>query len=173
MIIQEYQGKRPRIGERVFIAENAVLIGDVEISDDASVWYGAVLRGDKGRIVIGRGANVQDNSVIHTNPANSTFIGEDVTVGHGALLEGCTIGNGVVIGMGAIILPDVVVGENAMIGAGSLLTSGMRIPARTLAAGSPASVRKQLSGESLRAVEVSARSYRDLKDGYLAGRSDD
>lgn len=168
MIIQEYNGKSPRIGERVFIATNAVVIGDVEIGDDASIWFGAVLRGDKGRIVIGRGANIQDNSVLHANSANSTLIGEDVTVGHGALLEGCTIGSGAVIGMGAIILPDVVIEEQAMIGAGSLLTPGTRIPARTLAVGSPATVRKQLSGESLRAVTVSAKSYRDLKDRYLA-----
>src|SRR5262245_63116393 len=90
-MIIEYEGKRPRIGQDVFIAPTAVVIGDVEIGDGASVWYGVVLRGDEGRIVIGRGSNVQDNAVIHTTTEIPTILKEDVTIGHGALLEGCTV----------------------------------------------------------------------------------
>ncbi len=167
-MIYEYQGKRPRIGQRVFIAPTASVIGDVELGDDVSVWFGAVLRGDKGRIVVGRGANIQDNAVLHANPSHSTFIGEEVTIGHGALLEGCVIEPGAVIGMGAVILPEVLVGEQAMVAAGSVLTPGTRISTRTLAAGSPAQMKKELSGAALRSVEVSAKSYLALKDEYLA-----
>ena len=166
-MIHEYKGRRPIIGQRVFIAPNASVIGDVEIGDDASIWFGAVLRGDKGRIVIGRGSNIQDNAVLHANPSHSTFVGDEVTIGHGALLEGCIIENGAVIGMGAVILPEVLVGEQAMIAAGSVLTSETRVPARTLAAGAPAQVKKDLSGAALRSVEVSASSYRELKNHYL------
>ena len=111
-MIIEYDGKRPRIGKDVFIAPTAIVIGDVELGDGASVWYGVVLRGDEGRIVIGRGSNVQDNAVIHTTPELPTIIKEDVTIGHGALLEGCVIENGAVVGMGAIVLHAAVVGED-------------------------------------------------------------
>src|SRR4029434_2538759 len=130
-MIVEYEGKHPRIGQDVFIAPTAVIIGDVEIGDGASVWYGVVLRGDEGRIFIGRGSNVQDNSVIHTTPEIPTIIKEDVTIGHGALLEGCTIENGGVGGMGSIVLHQAVVGEQAMTAAGSVLTPGTVIPPRT------------------------------------------
>ncbi len=171
-MIFEYQGKSPRIGKDVFIAPTAVVIGDVEIGDGASVWYGVVLRGDEGRIVIGRGSNVQDNAVIHTTPHLPTVLQENVTIGHGALLEGCTIENGAVIGMGAIVLHQAVVGEQAMIGAGSVVTPGTTIPPRTLAAGSPATVKKELSGEALRSVEHSAKIYHELSHHYLAQRLD-
>src|SRR5262249_59580329 len=118
-MIVEYDGKRPQIGEGVFIAPTAVIIGDVEIGDGASIWYGAVLRGDEGRILIGAGSNVQDNAVIHTTAEHPTILKRDVTIGHGALLEGCTIESGAVIGMGAIVLHQAVVGEQAMIGPAS------------------------------------------------------
>src|SRR5215813_9018030 len=103
-MIVEYEGKHPRIGQDVFIAPSATIIGDVEIGDGASIWYGVVLRGDEGHIRIGRGSNVQDNSVIHTTLELPTIIKEDVTIGHGALLEGCTIESGAVVGMGSIVL---------------------------------------------------------------------
>jgi carbonic anhydrase/acetyltransferase-like protein (isoleucine patch superfamily) len=171
-MIIEYEGKYPRIGEGVFIAPTAVIIGEVEIGDGASVWYGAVLRGDEGRIVIGPGSNVQDNAVIHTTPDHPTILKRDVTVGHGALLEGCCIESGAVIGMGAIVLHQAVVGERAMIGAGSVVTPGTSIPPRSLAAGSPAVVKKELSGAALRSVERSAPVYRELSQQYLTQRLD-
>ncbi len=171
-MIVEYDGKRPRIGKDVFIAPTAVVIGDVEIGDGASVWYGVVLRGDEGRIVIGRGSNVQDNAVIHTTPHLPTILKENVTIGHGALLEGCTIEAGAVVGMGAIVLHQAVVGAEAMIGAGSVVTPGTVIPPRTLAAGSPAVVKKELSGAALRSVEHSVKAYHELTRHYLAQRLD-
>jgi len=172
-MIFEYKGKRPRIGQNVFIAPTATIIGDVEIGDGASIWYGVVLRGDEGRIVIGRGSNVQDNSVIHTTPEIPTIIKEDVTIGHGALLEGCTIENGAVVGMGSIVLHQAVVGEQAMTAAGSVVTPGTIIPPRMLAAGSPAVVKKELSGAALRSVEHSAEAYHHLNEQYRAQHLDD
>src|SRR5215510_12842921 len=166
-MIVEYEGKHPRIGQDVFIAPTAVIIGDVEIGDSASVWYGVVLRGDEGRIVIGRGSNVQDNAVIHTTTEIPTILKENATIGHGALLEGCTIENGAVIGMGAIVLHAAVVGEQAMVAAGGVVTPGTNIPARTLAAGSPAVVKKELSGGALASVERSAKVYHELSQHYL------
>jgi carbonic anhydrase/acetyltransferase-like protein (isoleucine patch superfamily) len=172
-MIIEYHGKHPRMGQDVFIAPTAVIIGDVEIGDGASVWYGAVLRGDEGRIVIGRGSNVQDNAVIHTTPKIPTILKENVTIGHGALLEGCTIEDGAVVGMGAIVLHAAVVGAQAMVAAGAVVTPGAIIPPRTLAAGSPAVIKKELSGAALASVEWSAKAYHELSAHYLKQRLDD
>jgi len=166
-MIIEYKGKRPSIGNDVFIAPTAVIIGNVEIGDRASIWYGVVLRGDEGKIVIGPGSNVQDNSVIHTTHEIPTILKENVTIGHGALLEGCTVESGAVIGMGAIILHQVVIGEEAMVAAGSVVTPGTQIPPRTLAAGTPAVVKKKLSGIALASVENNARVYQELSQSYL------
>ena len=172
-MIYEYNSKRPQIGQNVFIAPNATIIGNVTIGDGVSIWYGVVLRGDEGRIEIGRGSNVQDNSVIHTTPEIPTIIKEDVTIGHGALLEGCTIENGAVVGMGSIVLHKAVVGEQAMTAAGSIVTPGTIIPPRTLAAGSPAVVKKELSGGALRSVEHSTQAYHHLRDVYRQQHLDD
>jgi carbonic anhydrase/acetyltransferase-like protein (isoleucine patch superfamily) len=172
-MIFEYKGQRPQIGQDVFIAPTAVIIGDVEIHDHASVWYGVVLRGDEGKIVIGRGSNVQDNSVVHTTPDYPTILKENVTIGHGALLEGCTINSGAVVGMGAVVLHEAIVGEQAMVGAGSVVTPGTVIPPRTLVVGSPAMFKKELSGAALRAVEGNAQIYQELSRHYLEQRLDD
>ncbi|MBO0860254.1 MAG: gamma carbonic anhydrase family protein [Chloracidobacterium sp.] len=172
-MIIEYEGKHPRIGQNVFIAPTAVIIGEVEIGDGASVWYGAVLRGDEGRIVIGRGSNIQDNAVIHTTPEIPTIIKADVTIGHGALLEGCTVEDGAVIGMGAIALHAAVIGPQAMVAAGGVVTPGSIIPPRVLAAGSPAVVKKELSGAALASVERSAKTYHELSASYLRQGLDD
>src|SRR5262245_30237133 len=171
-MIIEYQGKHPRTGHDVFIAPTAVIIGDVEIGDGASVWYGVVLRGDEGRVVIGRGSNVQYNAVIHTTPEIPTILKENVTIGHGALLEGCTIEAGAVVGMGAIVLHAAVIGQQAMVAAGGVVTPGTIIPPRTLAAGSPAVVKKELSGAALESVNRSAKVYHELSHHYLAERLD-
>jgi carbonic anhydrase/acetyltransferase-like protein (isoleucine patch superfamily) len=171
-MIFEYEGNRPQIGKDVFIAPTAVIIGNVEIGDGSSIWYGVVLRGDEGKIIIGPGSNVQDNSVIHTTPDNPTFLEENVTIGHGALLEGCRVERGAVIGMGAIILHQAIIGEQAMVAAGSVVTPGTNIPPHMLAAGSPAVVKKELSGAALKAVEGNARIYRELSEHYLKQRLD-
>lgn len=168
-MIIEYKGKRPKIGENVFIAPTAVIIGDVTIERGASIWFGVVLRADTNSIIIGEGANIQDNAVLHTNPENGpTTIGPDVTIGHSVTMEGCTIERGCVIGMGSTVLGGAVVGEGAMVAANSLVAANASIPAGHLAAGSPAQVKKELSGGSLLAVQHSAPEYHELRDDYLA-----
>jgi carbonic anhydrase/acetyltransferase-like protein (isoleucine patch superfamily) len=166
-MIFEYEGRAPRIGKGVFIAPTAVVIGDVTIGDESSVWYGAVLRGDDGQITIGRGSNVQDNSVIHTTPEHPTTLGDNVTIGHGALLEGCSIESGAVIGMGAVVLEKARVGAQAMVAAGAVVTPATIIPSGWLAAGTPAVAKKQLSGEALRSLEISSPGYHKLARSYL------
>jgi carbonic anhydrase/acetyltransferase-like protein (isoleucine patch superfamily) len=166
-MIIEYHGKRPKIGNRVFIAPTAVIIGDVEIADGASIWFGAVLRGDEGRILIGEETNVQDNAVLHTTHDFPTILSSRVTVGHGALLEGCFVEEGAVIGMGAVVLQEAVIGSRSLIGAGSVVTRGTIIPKNSLAAGSPAVVKKEISGAALRSIERSAAIYVELSASYL------
>jgi len=135
-MIVPFRGRTPRIAASAFVAPTATVIGDVTIGEEASVWFGAVLRGDVGRIEIGARTSVQDNAVLHTTDRIATIIGDDVTIGHGAVLEGCTVERGALVGMNAVVLHDAVVGEEALIGAGSVVTDGTKIPARTLAAGS-------------------------------------
>ena len=171
-MILAYQGNTPEIGRDVYLAPTAVVIGNVELGDGASVWFGVVLRGDEGRIVIGPGTNIQDNAVLHTTPEYPTILGRDVTIGHGALLEGCTVEDGAVIGMGAILLHGVHVGAQAMVAAGSVLTPGTQVPTRTLVAGAPAQVKKPLSGAALQSVERSAWVYHELAAHYRQGSSE-
>lgn len=167
MIILEHKGKRPQIGKDVFIAPGASIIGDVVIGDGASIWFGAVIRGDFGRIRIGGGTSIQDNTVIHVMPDCETVIGENVTVAHGAVLHGCRIGRGAVIGMRSVVQDFSEIGEEAMIAAGSVLTNRMVVPARHLAAGVPAKVKKEVSGSSLMWVAGSSSSYQELARSYL------
>jgi len=165
----EYNGKRPQVAEGVFIAPNAVLIGDVIVEKGASIWFGVVLRGDNNQIIVGEGANIQDNAVLHTNDEDfPTTVGPNVTIGHSVTLEGCIVERGCVIGMGSTILGSAIIGEGAMVAANSLVSVGARIPAGHLAAGTPAQVKKELSGKSKESVEVSAREYHHLRDSYLA-----
>ncbi len=161
-----YKGHTPNIAPNAFIAPTAVIIGNVEIGEGASVWYGAVLRGDHGRIVIGRGSNVQDNATLHVPENGTTLIQENVTIGHGAVLEGCVVENGALIGMNAVILQNATIGEQAMIAAGSVVKEGTLIPPRTLAAGVPAKVMKELDGRSAQWVSVAAARYRELAQDH-------
>jgi len=167
--IIELDGVAPRIADDAYIAPTAVLIGDVEIGAGASVWFGAVLRGDDAAIRIGAGANVQDNCVIHVAEGLPTIVGADVTLGHMAMLEGCTIGDGALIGMGAIVLQRASVGERALVAAGAVVGEGMAVPAATLAAGVPARVKKPLAGASAAWVERTAGSYRRRRLRYQRG----
>ncbi|MGH9764767.1 MAG: gamma carbonic anhydrase family protein [Blastocatellia bacterium] len=166
-MILEYEGKRPRIGNNVFIAPTAVIIGDVEIGEGASIWFGAVLRGDEGSIIIGAGSNVQDNAVLHTTPWSPTRLAENVTVGHAACLEGCDIGSATVVGMGAIILEKAVIGESVMIAAGCVITPGTIVPARTLVAGVPGVVKRELDSASIEGLRFNSSSYHHLRERYL------
>ena len=168
--ILPFRGTWPRIHPTAFVAPTAVVIGNVTIEEEASIWFGAVLRGDEPEheIRIGARTSIQDNCVIHVSRRGPTLIGAEVTVGHGAILESCTVGRGALIGMNAVVLQGATVGEQALVAAGAVVPDAGEIPARHLAAGTPARVKKELQGESLRWVETSARHYVELSRDYLA-----
>jgi len=170
MILRPYEGKQPRLGSGVFVAENAAIIGDVEIGNDCSIWYGCVIRGDVHLIRIGSRTNVQDNCVFHvTTGTYPTIVAEEVTVGHGAIVHGCTVKRGALIGMGARVLDGAVVGECALVAAGAVVSERMHVPPRTLAAGVPAKIKRQLTDEEIARLDESWRHYVTLKDVYLKG----
>jgi carbonic anhydrase/acetyltransferase-like protein (isoleucine patch superfamily) len=161
-----------------FVAPTAVLIGDVEIGAESSIWFGAVLRGDHPEhgIRVGARSSIQDNCVLHVSARGPTIVGDAVTVGHGAVFESCEIRRGALIGMNAVILHDAVIGEEALVAALSVVPEGMKVPPHTLVAGAPAKVRKELTGESARWVMESADHYCELSRRYLEegiGRSID
>lgn len=157
MPLYQLGSRRPRVHPSVFVAPTASVIGDVEVGEGSSIWYGAVLRGDEDRIRIGSGTNVQDNAVIHCSEGLPTVVGNDVTVGHSALLEGCVVEDGALVGMGAILLHNSRLGAGSVLAAGSVLLEGTEIPAGTLGAGTPARVKKASS-----AGERPARVYHAL-----------
>ena len=165
----ELDGIRPRVDPTAFIAPTAVLIGDVEVGAGASVWFGAVLRGDEATITVGAGANVQDNSVVHCSHGLPTVIGVNVTIGHQATLEGCTVEEGAVVGMGCIMLQRSRLGAGSMLAAGSVLTEGREVPPGHLAAGIPAEVKKPLSGSSQRWVTGNAEVYQENARRFRRG----
>src|SRR3954470_5997878 len=165
--IVELDGVRPTIGEDVWLAPTAVLIGDVHIGDRANVWFGAVLRGDSSRIEIGAGTSVQDNAVIHCAHELPTIVGEGVVVGHSAMLEGCVVEDGAVIGMGAIVLQRARVGARSVLAAGAVVPERREIGAGMLAAGIPAAEKKRLSGSAQRWTETAAAEYQRYRERYL------
>ena len=158
----------PVVHPSVFVDESAQVIGDVEIGAESSVWMNAVLRGDVHRIRVGRRTNVQDGAVIHvmrdTHPAS---VGDDVTIGHGAIVHGCTVSDRVLVGMGAILLNGATIGEDTIIAAGSLVTERFTVPPRSLVIGSPARVRRELRDEEVRFVLESAESYVRYRLDYV------
>ncbi len=166
-MIMELNGKIPQVAAGAFVAPTASVIGDVVIEDGASIWFGAVLRGDFGRIYVGKGTSIQDNVVVHIMDDGITTIGENVTVAHGAVLHNCTVQNGAIIGLNAVLLDFCEIGEQAMVAAGSVVADNMKIPARHLAAGSPAKIKKEIDGASLMWVDSSAAFYRDMAQSYL------
>jgi len=169
-MIIEYKGKRPNISSTAFIAPTAVLIGDVSVGDEASIWWGAVLRSDENAnpIVVGARTSIQDNCVIHSGEA-PTIIGDDCTVGHGAIMEGCVIRRGAIIGMNSTLLDNSEIGEEALIAAGSVVVPHTKIPARTLAAGTPAKVKKEIAGEALHWIKMGSTTYVNLCRSYRDG----
>ena len=164
----EYRGKRPKIDPSAFIAPTATLIGDVEVGPESSIWFGAVLRGDNGPIRIGARTSIQDNCVVHVSHTGKTLIGDDVTVGHCAVMEDCDIGRFALIGSNSTLLNGCTIGEGALIAAGSVVGEGAQIPPRVVAAGAPAKVKKPLEGESAQWIEISAAEYVGLSRSYLA-----
>lgn len=167
--IRKYKGIEPKIHPSAFIAENAVIIGDVEIGADSSVWYGCVVRGDVNRIRIGSRTNVQDGTVIHVSRAQfdgPTIIGDEVTIGHGAMIHGCTIEDGALIGIGATILDGAHIGSQSFIAAGSLVTPNTVVPPKSMVMGSPAKVKRELSDEDLKDLADFWRSYVEILPDY-------
>lgn len=164
-----FAGRRPRIAESAFVAPGAVVIGDVEIGEEASVWFGAVARGDDPAhgIRIGARANVQDNAVVHVSAQGATVVEDEVTVGHGAVLESCRIGRRTVVGMGAAVLQRAVVGEGCVIAAGAVVKEGAVVPDRRLVAGVPGRIRP-LSAGAAEWTERSAAHYVALSRRYMA-----
>jgi gamma-carbonic anhydrase len=168
MFLRDFKGKKPRLGDGVFLAENASIIGDVEIGNDCSIWYGAVLRGDMHFIRIGSRTNIQDNCVLHiTADTHPTIVAEEVTIGHAAIVHGCTVKKGALIGMGSRVLDGAVVGESALVAAGAVVPEGMVVPPRVLVAGVPAKVKRPLTDGELERLEMSWRHYVELKDEFL------
>lgn len=169
-MIIEYKGKRPKISPRAFVAPTAVLIGDVSIGEEASIWWGAVLRSDQGGypILVGARTSIQDNCVLHSGEA-ATIIEEDCTVGHGAIMEGCLIKRGAIIGMNCTILENTEIGEQSLIAAGSVVVPHTKIPPRVLAAGTPAKIKKEIEGEALKWIQMGADTYVQLCRSYLGG----
>ena len=166
----EYGGKKPWVDPSAFVAPTAVLIGDVEVGPQSSVWFGAVLRGDNGPIRVGARTSIQDNSVLHVSEHGATIVGDDVTVGHCAVMEDCHIGARALIGSNATLLNGCVIGEGSLIAAGSVVGENAQIPAHVLAAGAPAKVKKQIEGEAAKWIEIAAEEYVALSRSYLSER---
>jgi carbonic anhydrase/acetyltransferase-like protein (isoleucine patch superfamily) len=172
MIIKPYRGKTPRIDPSAFVAETAVIIGDVEIGPRANIWYGVVIRGDINHVRIGAETNIQENTVVHVDLNDrglgdcATIIGDRVTVGHGAILHGCKIGDDCLIGMGATVLSGASVGAGSVVAAGALVREGQQIPERSMVMGMPAEVKRQLPEEAVEKIRASARHYVELAEEY-------
>lgn len=163
-----FLGRSPRLGRAVFVAESAAVVGDVTLGDGASVWYGASLRGDVHWIEVGAGSNVQDNATVHvsrgTHPCR---IGADVTVGHNAVVHGCTVEDGVLVGMGAVVLDGAVIGAGSIVGAAALVAGGAVVPPRSLVLGVPARVVRELTDDEVAANWANARHYVRMSRMYL------
>ena len=168
-MIWELEGKAPQIGRNVWIADDAQVMGRISLMDDSSVWWGAVLRGDNEEIRIGRGSNVQDLCVFHTDMGFPLTIGENCTIGHRAILHGCTIGDGVLIGMGATVLNGARIGAGSLVGAGALITEGKEIPPGSLVMGAPGRVVRTLGDDQRQALLQSAANYRANAARFRSG----
>jgi carbonic anhydrase/acetyltransferase-like protein (isoleucine patch superfamily) len=163
----EYRGKLPKVHPTAFVAPTAVLIGDIVIGAESSVWFGAVIRGDNGPIRIGARSSIQDNAVVHVSEGCTTIVGDDVTVGHCAVMEDCTIEDGALIGSNAVVLNGATVGSRALIAAGSVVGAHATIPSAVVAAGSPAIVKKPLDAGTAAWVDHGGPEYVKLSRDYL------
>ncbi|MEP6995405.1 MAG: gamma carbonic anhydrase family protein [Acidobacteriota bacterium] len=167
-ILREYAGKRPEVGQRVYLAETAAVIGDVVLGDDVSIWYNSVVRGDCNFIRVGARSNIQDNCVIHvTVQTHPTILEEEVTLGHGAIVHGATIGRGALIGIRATVMDGARVGESAFIGAGALVTPRTVVPPRTLWLGAPAKQARALADAEVDDLGRYHRNYLGYKEEYF------
>ena len=169
MAIYQLDDLKPSIHDSAWVADSADVMGNVTLSEDSSVWFGVVIRGDTEAITVGKGANIQDNSVLHADHGMPLVIGENVTVGHQAMLHGCTIGDGSLIGIQAVVLNGAKIGKNCLVGAGSLVTEGKEFPDGCMILGSPAKAVRQLSPEQIEGLKMSAQHYMDNARRYKAG----
>jgi len=165
-MIKEYKGKRPKIHPTAFIAETAVLIGDVIIEENASIWYGAILRGDINSITVGKNSNVQDGSVIHVADDFPVVIGDNVTIGHNVVVHACRIEDQCLIGMGATILDGAIIEKKSIIGANALITQNKTIPSYSLVGGVPAKHLRTISEDEAQGLYEHAQKYCKLAEGY-------
>jgi carbonic anhydrase/acetyltransferase-like protein (isoleucine patch superfamily) len=161
-VILEFDGKTPSVDATAFVAPNATLIGAVTLAENSSVFYGSVLRGDTDSIAIGAGSNVQDNVSMHTDRGLQLVVGSGVSIGHGAVVHGCTIGDDCLIGMGATVLNRAVIGEGSLVAAGAVVLEDTVIPPRSLVAGVPAKVRRELTEDEIAGVRLNAAHYVEL-----------
>lgn len=169
--VRPFQGISPRVASSVFIADTARVIGDVELAEDVSIWFGSVLRGDVGAIRIGARTNVQDLSMVHMSLGlSNTVIGEEVTIGHNVTIHGAIIGNGALIGMGAILLDNCEIGEESLIAAGSVVTAGTKIPPRSLVLGQPGKVMRSLRGSEAQQGRTLAARYVEVAKAHKSGQ---
>ncbi|GAB7386686.1 gamma carbonic anhydrase family protein [Bacillaceae bacterium] len=167
-MILDYLGKMPQIDESVFLAQGAVVTGDVVIGKDCGIWYNTVIRGDVAPTIIGNRVNIQDNCTLHQSPGNPLILEDEVSVGHNAILHSCIVRKGALIGMGAIILDKAEIGEEAIIGAGALVPPGKKIPPRCLAVGSPAKVVRELNEDDFKELIRIRQSYVEKARMYKA-----
>lgn len=171
MTVLAYQGTRPSLGERVFIADSARVIGKIKLGEDVNIWFGAVLRGDVGTIEIGARSNIQDLCCLHmTGGVSNTRIGADVTVGHSAVIHGAVVGDGALVGMGSILMDNAEIGEEALIAAGTLVTPHTRVPPRVLFVGRPGRVARPLRPEEISLGRLGAAEYVRLASEYRNNR---
>lgn len=166
----EYEGIWPEVDQDTFLAQNCTIIGKCKIEENCSIWFNAVLRADVNSITIGKNSNIQDNTVVHCDPGFSTNIGENVTVGHSAIIHGCSIGSNCIIGMGATILDGAAIGSNCIIGANSLITSGKTIPDGVLVMGAPGKVVRELTKEEIEAIKHSTEGYVKKSKKYMSAK---
>jgi carbonic anhydrase/acetyltransferase-like protein (isoleucine patch superfamily) len=169
MAIYALDGAAPKIAESAWVADSAQVMGNVVLAEDASIWFGVVIRGDTETIRIGRGSNIQDLSVLHADHGMPLTVGEDVTVGHQVMLHGCTVGDGSLIGIGAVVLNGAKIGKGCLVGAGSLVTEGKEFPDGSMILGSPAKVVRQLTPEQLEGLRQSAKHYVDNARRFRTG----
>lgn len=168
-MILDLPGRAPTVHPTAWIAPQAVVVGDVVVGEEVSIWYGAVVRADLDRITLGARCNLQDGVVLHTDPGFHLELGDGVSVGHGAVLHGCRIEPGVLVGMGSIVLNGAVIGSGSVIGAGALVPAGTIIPPRSLVLGTPGKVRRETTEDEVAGIALTTQVYNELRQVHLAG----
>lgn len=161
-----YAGSEPVLAPDSWVAPTATLVGAVTLGAEASVWYGAVLRGDGDSIEVGPGSNIQDGCVLHADPGSPVRVGARVSVGHNAVVHGCVVEDGVLVGMGAVVMNGARIGEGSLVAAGTVVLEGTDVPPGSLVAGVPGKIRRELSGDEVRGLQANAERYRERRRQY-------